>query len=174
MTQYESQIPTQISYQLTEKDYLASLGLHLGKQRKFLPIMIGLIALAGGLATGSVMFALAFSIGITLYLGAIFWFISRAMKRNFRSTPQLQVEQRMQFDHDGLAYQSRYAIAKVSWQIYQRYEVNDRYYLLYQSPQLFNIIPKSAFISEEQEDAFRMLLELNVKPGKSVKRKPNT
>lgn len=172
MTQYQSEVSNQISYQLTEKDYMASLGLHMGKSRRFIPIITLLIGLLLGISTGSLMAATIFSVGFILYIGLLLWIVGQSMKRSFRNTPQLQVEQIVQFDHDGLAFHNRYVLSKVSWQIYQRYEVNTNYYLLYQTPQMFNIIPKSAFLTEEQEYAFRMLLEINVKPGKSVKRKP--
>ena len=99
------------------------------------------------------------------------YFIRESIRKQYRSMPQLHGDQTVQFSEDGLIWHNSYFLSKVKWPLYQRYAVDENMYLLYQGPTLFTLIPRSAFHSADQEAAFRMTLELNVRPAVKPRRR---
>ncbi len=170
MTQYQQAVSNQVSFTISEQEYQKSMWLHM-KQKNWrvaailLTALVGFFAIVDGVAT-----ALPMGIFFALYLLFLMWVVRRNISKIYRSMPQLHGEQTIQFNEEGLVWHNAYALSKVKWQLFQKFDSDEDLYLLYQAPHLFNMIPRSAFHSEEQEEAFRMLLEINVRPA--TKRRP--
>ena len=171
MTQYQQTVSNQMTFTITEQDYQKSMMLHM-KQRSLRTAAIACLALVvffgavSGLAT-----ALSMGVFFALYLGFLMWVVRRNIRKIYRSMPQLHGEQTIQFDEEGLVWHNSYALSKVKWQLFQKFDVDENLYILYQAPHMFNMIPRNAFQSEAQEEAFRMMLEINVKPARVRKPK---
>ncbi len=172
-----AEISNQISFTVSEQQYLDAMLLHAKTKRMLLPAILTVLALGATSAMSSVSFALGLMLSLTAYfalLTLVFrWSFRQGVKRQYLSMPQMQGVQTVQFSEEGLALHNDYMLSRVKWMIYQKYDVNESMYLLYQGPGLFNVIPRSAFADAEQEAVFRNLLELHVKPAaKASLRRP--
>lgn len=165
-------VNNQMSFTITEEQYVAAMRLHSRRSFRVLPMVVVMLALFLGLATLSLTTAIFGAALFAAYMALIVYLVRGSIKKAYRSLPQLHGDQTIQFSEEGLVWHNSYVLSKVKWPLYQKYAVDDNLYLLYQGPTIFNVVPRSAFHSQEQEDAFRMILELNVKPA--LPSKPNT
>ena len=163
-------VNNQVTFTITEDQYVAAMRLHSRRQLRVLPLILIMLALFLGVATLSLTTAFITVGFFAAYVAMIFYLVRSSIKKSYRSLPQLHGDQTIQFSEEGLVWHNHYALAKLKWPLYQKFAVDDNMYLLYQGPTIFNVVPRSAFHSQEQEDAFRMILELNVKPAIPPKR----
>jgi hypothetical protein len=171
MAQFQNAISNQVSFHITEQQYVDAMRLHSRSQLKLIPVLVMMLVVCAGMTTFSVGVALCMLVFFAAYMSLIMHFIRESIRKQYRSMPQLHGDQTVQFSEEGLVWHNSYALSKVKWPLFQRYAVDENMYLLYQGPNLFNLIPRSAFHSADQEAAFRMMLELNVRPANSAKRR---
>ncbi len=168
MTQFQQQaqaaISNQVAFTLSEKQYLKAMLLHTKTRRVFLPLMICVTLFTVWIAATSLATGVFMAGFWVLYLTFLAWMVRHLHKKQYQGMPQLHGMQTVQFSEEGLVWHNDYALSRVKWMIYQKYDADEDMYLLYQGPRLFNMIPRSAFADAEQESAFRALLELHVKP----------
>lgn len=169
MTQYQQAVSNQVSFTISEEQYQKSMRLHM-KQKGLIKAGLIFAVIVVLFAFMDVTMALSMGVFFAVYLAFLMWILKRNISKIYRSMPQLHGEQTIQFNEEGLVWHNAYALSKVKWQLFQKFDSDEDLYLLYQAPHLFNMIPRSAFHSEEQEEAFRMLLEINVRPA--TKRRP--
>ena len=170
-SQFQSAVSNQVSFQITEQQYLNAMRLHSRSQLKMIPFLVIMLVVCAGIATFSIVTALSTLVFFVGYMALIMYFIRESIRKQYRSMPQLHGDQTVQFSEEGLVWHNSYSLSKVKWPLYQRYAVDENMYLLYQGPTLFNLIPRDAFHSADQEAAFRMTLELNVRPADKPRRR---
>ena len=158
-------VSNQVSFTLSEREYVEAMLMYM-KSRKTL-VFVSLIMLIsfGMTASTSSFVAIGIVAILALYLGLLFFIVRQSIKKQYQGMPQLHGVQTVQFSEEGVVWHNDYSLSRMKWPLYQKFSVNEKIYMLYQGPQLFNIIPRSAFADSEQEAAFRALLELHVKPA---------
>ena len=163
-----------ISYRITAETYVEAQKLHAAKGAPtslrilkfvFLPffLLIGAITVVWG------SFA-ANSWGM-LMLG-IFWTVLSWIyppwqwKRMYAKDRRFQGEYTADISEEGIRSEGPTSDGNVKWGFYTRFLESDKLFLLYQSPQLFNMVPKSAF-GPGEADQFRELLKRKLLPRNS-------
>lgn len=162
MAQYQSEVNRQITFQITEKAYMVAVMNRAMQSYRSVFIAFLIVSLGIGLASGSLGLGLFSSVFFTLYTAFLIFMVRRRLRAYYKKTPQLDCENTIQWDEDGIAFRNRLVIAKTAWQNYILYDESADFYYLYSSPVIFTLIPKNAFTSEEQQHAFHMLLDLHV------------
>ena len=171
MTQYQQTVSNQVTFTITEQDYQKSMWLHMKQKGWRVAVLICVVMVIFFGAVSGPVSAIGWGVFFALYMGFLGWMMRRNIRNIYRSMPQLHGEQTIQFNDEGLVWHNAYALSKVKWQLFQKFDADENLYLLYQGPHMFNLIPRSAFHSEAQEEAFRMMLEINVKPARAHKTK---
>ena len=96
---------------------------------------------------------------LPLLLGMFFLFGLRMLVgRSFRRDQRLQQHFEAVVSDEGLDISSPTASTNHTWAAFTRYVESRNLFLLYQAPQVFNVLPKRAF-AEGEAEAFRGLLQ---------------
>lgn len=160
-----------IAYKLTAKDLIEANRLHLSRgasssirMGRRMALGIGILILAITLA------ALAFAPSTAqltrsipaLFFGLLLVFLTTLavpliVKRSFLKDKRLHDEFAAEITESGIEILSPNSRGQMDWSVFLRYFETKNLFLLYQSPQLFNVFPKCAF-TPEQIDEFRSML----------------
>jgi hypothetical protein len=147
-----------VSYKLSEKDLLEARGKHGGPWIKLIPI-IGILLVASGLGSlvpSSRQFpSAAGSIAMGLFL---LFFLRLQVWLSFRRDTRLQDQFEAAISDSGIDVSSSTATSTYSWSAFTRYAETKNLFLVYQSPQAFNVFPKRSFGLQEANE-FRSLLD---------------
>lgn len=159
-----------IAYQISEEDFLEAQKLYSATsltrtQRLFRRVMTiaGLVLFIAGavsllLPSSEFRNDLVPGTGAGAILILLFWVAPQlGMKKKFAKDKRLQCEIVAEFSESGMDISSRNSSAKISWADCVRYSESANLFLVFQSPQIFNVFPKRAFATGET-DEFRQLL----------------
>lgn len=172
----------QLEYRLTLKDYQEANQTHFQKMRRLsyifcwlLSIFFGVIGLLSVIASillltgmisdnnleepistlinGCVFLAVAIFVNPTLNL------LQRYLiYRNWKSNPSIREPVNIEVTEEGIDFEGATFKSAIKWQIYTNFLESKNLFMLYQSNNLFNMIPKRAFSSNEQINQFRDLI----------------
>ena len=147
-----------VSYKLSEKDLLEAREKHGGPRIKLIPI-IGILLVASGLGSlvpSSRQFpSAAGSIAMGLFL---LFFLRLQVWLSFRRDTRLQDQFEAAISDSRIDLSSSTATSTYSWSAFTRYAETKNLFLVYQSPQAFNVFPKRSFGLQEANE-FRSLLD---------------
>lgn len=163
--------PDSISIHLTAEDVVLCGRSHqVNAMRKtaFFAVIIGLVACCAVIAwigaryefwkVFGVVTAGSFVTFAILILLTRWWFIPINAKRHFRQSVSLHEPFLTVFDQDGIRFDSERASARFAWHEFHQWHENSGYFMLYQSVQMYNVIPKRA-LDDRQIDTVRSYLE---------------
>jgi hypothetical protein len=155
-----------LQYRYSEEEYAQAVRLYfdhtLRLEARTDVIACGLAIAAGALCwlfidrSGASLFlagAGLFGLMLTGYVTLI------VPKQWYRRDPRLQSEYRLVFRDDGIEFKTDQIDSRLEWSLYQRMIENTRFYVLIYGRNMISVIPKRAFSSPEQEDAFRELVK---------------
>jgi hypothetical protein len=150
-----------LEYQLTLNDYLEASQGQL-KSRSFLLWIFSILFFFMGL-----LFIMSnpadwtnycfFVVGI-FYIPLIKLNQRYQLTRIWKSQPSIREPITCEFNEEGIIFKTSSVESNVKWQFYIKFLETKKLFMLYQSHHLFNILPKRAFMSNEQLDQFRELL----------------
>jgi|SRR5690349_9106817 len=146
-----------ITYKLSENDLLEAQRRHGGIWTQLLQVW-GVIVLVSGL--GWLMFHPKEFLGVIfpIVLGLFFTFGLRWRVRSFfRRDDRFRQDFDAEISDAGVNIACAAGSSQYNWNAFSRYVETKSLFLLYQAPQVFNILPKRAFRTDE-EVAFRSLL----------------
>ncbi|MGE5657476.1 MAG: YcxB family protein [Actinomycetota bacterium] len=150
-----------LEYQLTLNDYVEASQAHLKSRSILLWIGSILFFLIGIL---SIIFNPAEGMGYCFVVLGIFYIpliklINRyQLTRLWKSQPSIREPISLEVNEERINFKSPAFESNVKWQVYTKFRETKKLFMLYQSHHLFNILPKRAFVSNEQLDQFRELL----------------
>jgi hypothetical protein len=159
-----------IDFTLTEDDFLEALRMHRGVWAKLLTLW-GLLLIALGLIS-----LIANSKQYSNYVVPILagFFILFGLKflarRSFRRDLRLQQPLQAVISDSGIEISSPTGSSKQTWDAFIRYVESKNLFLLYQGPQMFNVIPKRAF-AQGEEDTLRSILAQRLGTASKARRK---
>ena len=87
------------------------------------------------------------------------WLVRRAWKQ----TASLHDPIALEVTESEMSFAMANASAQMNWRAFIRCIETPHLFLLYQSPQLFNLVPKRAFANTEQLEEFRSLLKIGIR-----------
>jgi len=87
----------------------------------------------------------------------------RNQRQVYAKTTSLHGTLSLVADEDGLQFQGPTFSSRILWAHFYKFLEDERSFLLYQSPHVFNIVPKRG-LSTEQIDVLRTFLRRNVSP----------
>ena len=161
----------QLNFQLTEKEYLAAIRLYvLHSTELLLRLIIFYVLLSAGLflLTALLDFALpiwAFIamvglLGVSMVNG----YLIGGPRRYYRGDPKFRDEYNLTFRDSGVEFRTQNINASIAWSMYTHVIENDKFYLTVYGRDIHSvsIIPKRAFVSSNQEAAFREMLRRHV------------
>lgn len=122
-------------------------------------------AIAVGLAGGDVWIGAAvFLTTILLLVALVPWTNGWVWRRMYRRQPGLHERLEGFLGEEGIRYRGALEGA-VPWRMFVRARMDDRTLLIYQAPNLFNLLPRRLFRSDEDWRRARELVREKVKPG---------
>jgi YcxB-like protein len=161
----------QLNFQLTEKEYIAAIRLYaLHSTEILVRLVIMWILASAGLFLLTIILDFALPIwalvallglvGVSLTQGYLF----DRPRRYFRSDPKFRDEYNLTFSDSGIEFRTEHVNASIAWSMFTRVIENDKFYLTVYGRDLHavSVIPKRAFVSSQQEAAFREMLRRHI------------
>ncbi len=153
-----------LRFKYTEEEYVSASRLYQMRAQKLL-LRIGAVSVIVAVFILSVLIMnLGFEASLALILAAFVPFLSLFLslsilpRRRFRADPRFKDEYLLQFSDDGIHFKTAQIDALIQWSLYSKVIENDRFYLLVQGQNMISVIPKRAFTSAIQREAFDELL----------------
>lgn len=152
-----------ISGAISSQHYLAALRLHRQRAVKRQLLVLAAFALAGAIVAAAGYRFMGFILvgaGVGGFIGESIqsrFVLSRRAEKIYGQQVSLRATYTYFWDKDGISVASETAQAKRPWSDYIKTLENDHLLLLYHSDIMFEIFPKSWFVSQEQADEFRAL-----------------
>ena len=152
----------------SEADYIeATIACSYGSRRAGFDLIIEILALIIGIIFWGV---LGFSwIWIVLILGSMVGLIIRILgyyvlpRIRYRSEPKYKDEYLLEFDEEGIRFNTDSIESKLDWSIYNKMIETGNLYILIYGKYNFSIIPKKALLTEPDRIEFVMLIDKNIK-----------
>ena len=144
----------QINYEISEQDYLNAQKLAIRKHPKILTRVILRILPYWGffvaLAVAWSVFERGFGWQTSMLLPLAFavfalsspLLLKRAQKAVYRKTTSLQGPRTMSADEQGLSFEGPNFSSQLKWPFFLKFAEDDNVFVIYQSNQIFHIIPK--------------------------------
>ena len=163
----------QLEYRLNLKDYQEANQTHFQKMQRLsyifcwavsvvfsvigLLIVVDSILLKTGIGLNIINGCLFLALGI--FLNPALNLLQRYMiYKNWKSNPSIREPVNLEVSEEGINSQGATFQSAIKWQIFTKFLESKNLFILYQSNNLFNMIPKRAFSSDEQIEQFRDLL----------------
>lgn len=97
-----------------------------------------------------------------IYLLALWVVPQYSRKKTFEKDQRLQQEITAQISEDGIHFVTPNSDARTNWGLFVRYLESDRIFVLYQSNQIMNVLPKRFFGPYEVEQFHQLLQQKRV------------
>lgn len=147
----------------SEADYIeASRAYSYGSSRARIDLIIEVMALIVGII---LFWVLGFSLAwVLLIIAGIVGIIIRILgyfvlpKIRYRKEPKYKEEYFLEFDDDGIKFKTESLESKLEWSLYNKVIETEKTYVLVHSRYNFSIIPKKAFLTENDKIEFKALI----------------
>ena len=163
-----------ISYRITAETYVEAQKLHAAKGAPISQRILKFVFPPFFLLIGAIT-AVWGSFGpnswgmlvLGTFWAVLFWvYPPWQWKRTYAKERRLHEEYTADISEAGIRLEGLMGDGNMRWGLYTRFLESDKLFLLYQSPQLFNMFPKSAF-GPGEADQFRELLKRKLLPRNS-------
>jgi len=160
-----------IEYEISERDFANAQRLAVKNSPmrivRWSRMVLPLFGMAGLVFLVSVVVQQGFSWRVIPAGGFCMLFISLPLltgwerRRLYARTTGLQGRLSLAADESGLRFQGTTFSSEIRWAHFHKFIEDDKSFLLYSNPQVFNIVPKESLSVEEIED-LRALLARNI------------
>ena len=154
-----------VTYRVTAEDFVSAQRLH---RKKGLPlwrrsfrwvlsaVLLGVVGVnvAGWISTKDPIFIANFKPMLIVCTGwiAAIWILPQYLwRRNFNKDPQLQQEVTAEISDKGIHLIGPNSDSHIAWAAFRRYLESDTIFMLYQTNQIINILPKRFFEPSEAQ-----------------------
>lgn len=161
-----------ITYKLTQEEYIQAVNLHHKKGKRIVLLTIYVI-----LATTIVMVGTDFSntreiitnviaalFSISFYMLFVRMLSLYQAKSVYQKSATLPYEVTLHISGKGIKLDKSSKNATIPWSAFNKYKNNEHFYLLYTNPRRFNVIPTRA-MGETQKEEFDAYLEKYIPQG---------
>lgn len=163
--------PISVVGRISEQDYVRAqwLAMRPGPVRTiFWTLMLGLLLVAAGVrivgfldGTYSAAEAFPVPLMVCVVVVVVFVLVPWRIRRSYRNFPAIREPIDTRWTAEGLDYDSERAKGEVPWRMFVKYRENRHVFLVYQSPRLFHMVPKS-MLRPGDEERLRDLLRRNL------------
>jgi hypothetical protein len=169
--------PINLKFTLTREDCIKTIRLTTFKRRRFMHIFLVAIAIVVGVLPvfiemneGAILWNWLFIAVIILSLMYEYILHPILSTRRLEKTERIPVDMTLSADGSGIDSASKLGRARIGWPEFGGIQETDDYFFLTHkgAALLIEIIPRRAFESEEQAQAFKALAEERIK-GRSQK-----
>lgn len=166
-----------VDFNYTEREYIAANRLFVfGTPRTLARLLLVASCVAVGffslcLLAGFPLWAAAATVAL-VEVSLFYNTLVNGPRRYFRGDPRMHERHEMLFTDEGITVRSRQAEARMAWGLYTRVIEGEQLFCLVYGKEIPTamIIPKRAFRSRQDEDAFRELLARHVPKGLAARR----
>ena len=164
-----------VEYRMSLEDYIEINQAHL-KHQKWLYLLLWIFSIFLVL-TALLYLILSFFQQDFSFIQAIFFIIlgifihpdlnfgrRRMLVSTWKSHRGMQEPMTLEALEDGIVIESTLFKSHLKWGMYIKWLETKNLFILYQSAQSFNVVPKRAFIQDEDINEFRALLQENIQP----------
>ncbi|MEW6351561.1 MAG: YcxB family protein [Thermodesulfobacteriota bacterium] len=156
--------PIRVEFKYTEEEYVSAVREYFARVLHLrLDLMAGVAGLGGGLLGGALMgdsivwiVLIVASAVLLLGVAAAHFLIPRL---RFRRDPKLRDHYTLVFSEQAISFRTAHIESQIAWKLYTHGWDTPDFYVLFYGTHSFSVIPKRAFSSAAQEDAFRLLLK---------------
>lgn len=155
-----------VRYQCNSADYNEALSTRESttlRHRMLRAILAGVLIILVSAVGANLGFRQgAIGVAIVLFF-LLFWLIYTFaafplwVRRDYRRHPNVQREQSLRVDEEGLFLESEIGHTETRWAAYTRWRETKSLFLLYLGPRPFEIIPKRAFSPQQLQEFQRLL-----------------
>ena len=154
-------------YKIDATDHRSAQWLHLRPRPifKILGIFVSLLALCSMVVAWIFiddpgLFGVRIILSVAIIYLALYFivFLPRKWNKIYLQQKSLQRSNALNIEENGIDYVSENGTGKIAWKDYLCWKENDYIILLYFSEVMFQIIPKRAFSSQEEQNRFVKLL----------------
>jgi hypothetical protein len=154
----------QIVINITEQDYLRAQWLHHNLNAWRIGGVIVLVSLIAAFAHVAANVSVSVSAGgaigyMAWYLLSYFVILRSRCEKLYGQQRTLHIPTEVVWSNETIEFINANSSSVLKWSDYVRHKENDKLFLLYQSDALFNMIPKSAFVSPEHLKDFSSNLD---------------
>jgi hypothetical protein len=153
-----------LRFKYTEDEYAAASRLNMMRSPGFwIWFVVSSLFCALGVYFVSI---LSMDLGILFFVWLMLWLLQLFVvpRQAFRREPKFRDEYLLQFSDDGIQFVTPQIDALIQWSLYTRVIESERFYLLVYGRNMMSVIPKRAFASVEQQNAFGAMLRRRL-PG---------
>ena len=152
-----------LTFRYEENDYVRALRAHYASHLMLRLDIVGtiIVGIAGAFLLGSARLhwlgvaCVVIAVVFVLLLIAAFTVIPRLI---FRREPRYRDEYSLTFSSDGIHFRTAHIDSQLQWSMYTRASITAHSYILYYGSRQFTVVPKRAFRSAEQQQAFERLM----------------
>lgn len=159
-----------IEYRLQFEEYVEAVQAHCRSSNQLVRWILGVGMILYGL--GLYIFVLvglrAIIVGILFLLIGLLTIVfgfppsKFFLKHQWKKIPDLHDIVSFDFNLEEITWKNTHSQGTTNWSVYKKYIESKNLFLLYQQTNLFVIIPKKAFVDEEQLNQFREILQEKV------------
>ena len=157
-----------LRFKYTEAEYVAAVRQYFDPFRAKFTAVFGVLLLALGVFASLVsedsIAPWFLIIAGLLALGMFYLNYYAAPRRWFRRAARPREEYTLHYSDAGIVFHAKDIDSTLQWSLYQAVCETEQFYFLIYGKDMFSVIPKRAFTSAEQEQAFRDLLRRHVDP----------
>lgn len=155
-----------ITYQLSQEEYLQSVNLHHKKNHRAIKLLI-YIALASSIVLIGTNFSntreiitniLAAFFSISFYMLFVRMLSAFQAKSIYTKSPTLSYEITLRISGKGIRFDKQGNEKTIPWSTFNKWKKDETFYLLYTSPRQFNVIP-TRVLNDIQIDELEGYLE---------------
>ncbi|MHB1033139.1 MAG: YcxB family protein [Pirellulales bacterium] len=166
--------PIRLVGKIEESDYVRAQWLHLcaGRLIAVLGIVIVLVfavasvlAIVEWIGRGAVASEPPVLPLLMLFFAGYAAFLSRRFSRSYRNYKAIQTPITVELTEEGFHGTSAHGETRLGWDMFQRYKESTRLFLLYQTANLFHVLPKRLFADADDVNRARDLFSRKVKRG---------
>jgi hypothetical protein len=158
--------PISLRFKYTEEEYIAAVRLYMMRSADFkVRVAIAALYAVGCISLfwwlgfdfdSSVILLFIFASCLPFFIAFMHLFV--LPRQRFRSDPKFRDEYLLEFSDDGIHFMTSEIDSLLQWSVYSKVIEDERFYLLVYGRHMISVIPKRAFQSAAQEEAFDQLL----------------
>lgn len=157
----------EIRFKYSEDEYCRALRLyHLHTKMNKFDIIFFIIAII--LIVFSRRYLTESWLGTVLLIVLVIWVIVVILslfiipRIHYRQNPKLRDECFLTFSENGIKFKTSYIDSNIEWSLYNKIWESKEFYYLFHGKAMFSIIPKRAFVNEQDENRFKAFLNRKI------------
>jgi hypothetical protein len=160
--------PIELEGLISAEDYVRAQRLHHRSGFAWvirIVLVVMILGIAGLLAVNGAFLGATAVASVLLLFAVAPWVDPWRWRRMYRRQPGLHEPVRGELGDEGIGYRSPFGEGLLPWRFVVKARMDDRTILVYQAPNLFNLLPRGLFASDDEWRRARELVREKVGRG---------